>query len=288
MTKQTKRSWRSVSLLEIIDSLSYLNLVLLAVGTLLVFALLYYLLSIYSPVNGLKFPSNEATFWDSLYFSCAIFSTLGSSNIIPLGLSKFFSVVEVFSGLLTMGLIVSKIVSSSQRRILDHLIKGSYIGMLRDIRHSIANQRVRLINLSLKALQDPKAPRTIEEFEYYVRRTKHNYFRIVDSLFNKLVRYLQTEKNKNSILFNDFPVHYFEKIAQCVHSTVYHLNKSLNRFGHARYNWKNARTKEQLKKLLKSCIALIYFLDEHFKTEIISQRKEDIDKIISHIRQKHL
>ncbi|HEX7286532.1 MAG TPA: potassium channel family protein [Candidatus Angelobacter sp.] len=95
-----------------IDGMPLSILFLIVCGSLLLFAMLYWLAGRYGqgPVSG----DRSVSFRDCVYFSVVTFSSLGYGDILPRGISKVFASVEVFFGLALFGIFIAKLSSSKQ------------------------------------------------------------------------------------------------------------------------------------------------------------------------------
>jgi len=97
---------------------------------ILAFGALFFLLSstedhgIYR--DNLKISSDARGFFDALYFSFVTSTSLGYGDIKPLGLSRIFSIVEVIISLMIFGVLLSKLLSANQERILEELYDVSF------------------------------------------------------------------------------------------------------------------------------------------------------------------
>jgi hypothetical protein len=86
---------------------------LLIILITVVFAGIYFELTIHSPLNGIHDASNGSiSFGTCLYFSVVTESTLGDGNITPHGLSRACVIIQVSFGLMMVGLVVAKIVGA--------------------------------------------------------------------------------------------------------------------------------------------------------------------------------
>lgn len=97
---------------------------------IILFAGSYFLLSmvseegIYSQDQKIKNDISGAV--DSLYFSFVTSTSLGYGDITPRGISRGLAVVEVLVSLVIFGIIVSKLLSRNQEKILEELYEVSF------------------------------------------------------------------------------------------------------------------------------------------------------------------
>ncbi|RLE37864.1 hypothetical protein DRJ17_05575 [Candidatus Woesearchaeota archaeon] len=95
------------------------------IHVILVFGVSYYFLS-YIPNNSITYHGQMITqdltgLLNSIYFSFVTSTSLGYGDIAPLGIAKLLSVIEVISGLIIYGMIISKIVSVKQEKMLEEI-----------------------------------------------------------------------------------------------------------------------------------------------------------------------
>ena len=96
------------------------------------FALIYWSLTVHFPGNGLIFqadPAKQIGFLDALYYSIVTQTTFGAADIQPTGYCRALICVHVFVGLVMGGFIVAKLTSIRGRefRLLAHRIGGDWI-----------------------------------------------------------------------------------------------------------------------------------------------------------------
>ena len=99
---------------------------------IIIFAIIYYILNTIEN-NGLmsiytkqQIGSDLAGFLNTLYFSFVTATTSAYGDIAPIGISKVISMIEIITGLLMFGMLVSKIVSYKQDILLDELYNLSF------------------------------------------------------------------------------------------------------------------------------------------------------------------
>ncbi len=106
-------------LFRFIDRMSAIYLIVVFTALVLAFAFAYALLT---PINhGIK-PSDAETLWEalpnSIYFSVITISSLGFGDFHPVGIAKILVCCQVLVGLLFLGIVVSKLVSSKSNYLL--------------------------------------------------------------------------------------------------------------------------------------------------------------------------
>ena len=77
----------------------------------------HFILSL-SDNNGLVVsPTRDLNFWDTLYYSFVVETTLGCGDIQAIGFSRLLTCVQVAAGLILAGITVAKITSRESRRL---------------------------------------------------------------------------------------------------------------------------------------------------------------------------
>ena len=98
---------------------TYLELFLFWILLNVSFTAIYFLMTTLHPGHGLNLPISMGMWerlYDSFYFSVATATTLGYGDIVPLGLSKLFSVLESSIGVMVFTLLVAKMASEGQKQ----------------------------------------------------------------------------------------------------------------------------------------------------------------------------
>jgi len=118
-------------LVKFLDRISFSQTFLLWLTVIIIFAGIYFLLSM-SFHNSLMYrneviESNVMGLINSVYFSFITATTLGYGDIAPIGIiSKFFAAMEVVIGLIIWGVVISKLIGVKQERILKEVYDISY------------------------------------------------------------------------------------------------------------------------------------------------------------------
>ena len=113
-------------LLTYIDRLNGQQLAIIAIGIPFFFSLMYLIISHCFPEHGIIVPSCDSTnvkvnFLDAFYFSVITTTTTGYGDIRPIGFSRILVCIQVISGLIIAGILVSKITSSYGKALRDIL-----------------------------------------------------------------------------------------------------------------------------------------------------------------------
>ena len=121
-----------------IDSFRFRNIFLLWIAIIVMFALTFHLFS--GGNNFLYYDSVDKRvtgFPNALYFSFITASTTGYGDIVPFGIFKTVSVIEVLIGLIMIALVTSKIISIKQDIILTEIYDISFKEGISRLRSSL-------------------------------------------------------------------------------------------------------------------------------------------------------
>jgi len=112
-----KKYTQKLNFFEQLIHSNYSDLFLLWLVMNIAFTAAYFTLSLTHPSHGLNFPADMKMWvrlYDSFYFSVATTTTLGYGDIIPLGISKMFAILQASAGLMVFTVLVGKLVSKGQ------------------------------------------------------------------------------------------------------------------------------------------------------------------------------
>lgn len=115
---------------EVMKKLSFNSILTFYFLLILVFSLLFFILSSSSNGDGIyngdqRISQGINGYIEALYFSFVTSTSLGYGDITPLGISRLLSIIEVFVSLIIFGVLVSKLLYRKQDMILEELYKVS-------------------------------------------------------------------------------------------------------------------------------------------------------------------
>jgi|HubBroStandDraft_1064217.scaffolds.fasta_scaffold03133_4 hypothetical protein len=104
------------------------------------FALVYFLLTLQFPGDGLRTTGQQAgseavSFLTCLYFSVVTESTLGDGSISPLGFSRAIVGLQVLLGLVIFGILIAKLLSApvSVAARINRMVRGDWVDLVRGV-----------------------------------------------------------------------------------------------------------------------------------------------------------
>lgn len=153
----------------ILDSLTFSKILIFWSLIVILFGLIYFLFStstttLYNNID--HFPTRNIL--DHVYFSFVAATTAGFGDIVPLGLFKIASIIEIIFGVIFLALITSKIVSIKQDVILGEIYEISFAEKINRLRSSLFLFRQNLNRIIAKTEEGTIKKREISEMYHYL------------------------------------------------------------------------------------------------------------------------
>lgn len=119
---------KGFGLMDLLDRITFTKVFLLFILNILFFASIYSFLTYFYTQDGLNIASKNlmVIIKDAIYYSVVTATSTGYGDIVPSGISKLFTVLEMITGVIFTGIVVSKLVSFKQERVLDELYDISF------------------------------------------------------------------------------------------------------------------------------------------------------------------
>lgn len=262
-----------------IGDLSWFAIIAFGLYSIISFAIIFFFLSCYSPGNGLSVKTPD--FLISLHFSASVFISLVYGDIVPLGISKFFTIIEGLFGIIFITILISKIVSLRQEKMITKMYQQNYTNLFQDIREETGEHRREMNDLTRKYVNNQKDEELKKEMTQQFN-SKRGFFRIMSSQIGGLWGFLKTEKETESIIFKELNVYYFEKIMHTVWITIKDVRQSLIRIQFCKF-FLNAKGRGNLRLLLKNTSRLNEWIFKNYKSDDIKIKHKDIKEILRDI-----
>lgn len=216
---------------------SYVSIFYLWISIGFGFALMYYVLNLWLPNHGLVYShkalGHEASdFITTIYFSFITLTTTGYGDVVPLGFSKILSVLEVFSGLIVFGFLISKLISSRQEKIIEELYDTTFEDKISRIRSSLYVYRA---NLS-RIMDWIKSERKVRHYD--LTDLEANLEGLKNSI-NRVSEFLIAEEKNTLTKLNDLNINLLLNSINLSLSKVIEILSLLNK---KRCNWKKQKT----------------------------------------------
>lgn len=233
--------------------------VLLGIG----FGSAYYLLSLI-PQNALLYfnrPLDHGlfNFLNMVYFSFITLTSTGYGDIVPLGLSKILSIIEIFCGLIVFGFLISKMVSTRQEEIIEQLYDVSLEEKVSKIRTALYIYRTNISRLiqRIEATRRVK-PLDIVELEANLEGLRTNITRVS--------KFLISESKNPVTRVNDLTLNL---LFNSIHLSLAKIIEIIKQLNTKKYDWKQ----KTIARHISSCI------DSAKEVQEIYQKKPLKDEI---------
>ncbi len=187
---------------ERLDRFGFFHILLIWAFVVTLFGLVYAFLAgkdtfLYSPVTG----NSIRSVWDTLYFSFIAATTTGFGDIVPFGLFKIVSIIEVIFGLLLLAFVTSKLVSIKQDAILTEIYEISFNERMTRLRSSLLLFRQNLDRV-IGRVEEGRAKKrelqelymhitlledTLSQIEEYFKKSRGRFSKSIDPLNSQLI-----------------------------------------------------------------------------------------------------
>ncbi|MFC1697808.1 potassium channel family protein [Nanoarchaeota archaeon] len=107
---------------DFFDKVSFKKLFVIWIGVIFIFGIIFFAASYFldQPITADEDSITDDTtgLYNSMYFSFTTAATVGYGDITPVGYAKVIAVIEAIIGLLIYGMVISKLVSVKQEKLL--------------------------------------------------------------------------------------------------------------------------------------------------------------------------
>ncbi len=244
------------------------------IATILIFAVIFYLLSNFS-TNSLVINSRTGEKINNTlaltYFSFITATSTGYGDLVPLGASRTFAIIEVVLGLLIFGMLISKLVSFKQQVMLNEVYEISFHERITGLRDTFylyrtnVNRAIEKFNAGNFTKKDIRElGMTIAPFENALSDSMKILCRKEDSKYVKQI--------------DDLTIGLLLKSIELSMSKTLELFVTLN----AITTWKNDYIEEKLGAISDSVLAILNYYSKHSNLKI-REEVNDIYKLRSSI-----
>jgi hypothetical protein len=269
-----KKSVNGINLNRInglLDRLNFLHILIIWIGILLFFGLLYYFLSGESTYLVYNLTREKVSgLFDSIYFSFITATSTGFGDVIPMGYFKLFAIIEVVFGLVLLAIVTSKLVSIKQDVIMNEIYEISFYEKINRIRSSLLLFRQNVGRVITNIESNSIRKREISDLYNYLSSFEDSLKEISDLItrqpsnnFTKVLDQMSTELILNSINQS------FEKLTELI---MLMINNKIE--------WK----REIAIKIIEECMMINNSIFDGLQKAGIISEKEFIDIIIQNRR----
>lgn len=210
------------------------------------FASTYYLVSL-APQNALLYMNNPlghglSDFLEMIYFSFMTLTATSPATFMPLGVLKMLNVIELFCGLITFGLLISKIISARQEKLIEEIYDLSFEEKVSKLRSTLYVYRA---NTS-RVIDRIQAAMRVRNFD--ITDLEANLEGLKSSI-NRIERFLVSESKKSVTKVDELTLNLlFNSLSLSVSKII----DTINLLNARKYDWKR---KAAIVKHVSSCIA---------------------------------
>lgn len=233
---------------KIMGNVDFVRLLVIYFLLIIVFATIFFLLSFTAnqgihDENG-KIPLDFNGYMESVYFSFVTSTSLGYGDIHPLGLSRFFSIVEVIVSLIIFGVLISKLLTIKQEKILDELYEVSFQERITRVTSGLYNFRAEidriLSRLNGKKLTKNETEETLQNIEANLHLLS-SYLIDIDKILSRK----QSQQMKKPSNFRP------DLILDNVHSSMAKIEDLISTLKSKRINWKRKSVLENMEVIFE-------------------------------------
>ena len=167
----------------------------------ILFGLLYYVLDARYDILASR---GKEGFLNSIYFSFITSFPIGYGDVVPVGIGRFFAVIEGITGLIIYGIVISKLVSYKQESILNELYEISFEERLHRFRSALYLFRSDLSKFIFRVENNSTTQKQINDIWIMVNTLDVTLMDISKVLFKKVDReYIKKVDNLSlELIFN--------------------------------------------------------------------------------------
>lgn len=118
-------NYNYISFVERIVHTSFNTLLGIWLGVVILFGAIYWMFGLlWYPIlvqNNVPLEPIISNLWAHIYFSFVTATSIGFGDIVPIGLARFFAIVEGAAGLLIFGGVITKLVSTRHEQLIEEI-----------------------------------------------------------------------------------------------------------------------------------------------------------------------
>lgn len=264
-------------LMSWIDKLTFFRIFLVWVCMVIGFGLIYYFFS-----NGTSFFVNSVDqtrvqkITDLIYFSFVTATTTGFGDIIPIGVFKLVSILEVIFGLLMLALVTSKLVSIKQNMILSELYELSFNEKINRLRSSLLLFRQNISRIITKVEDNTIKKREVAEIYMYISS--------FDDVLNEMILFFG--KGGEFSFTKDIDSVNAELIIMSILNSFEKINELIASFNEKNIDWKRDITISLMDRTIHSSESIFerFVALNKLSAKSISELSERKKKVLSLLR----
>lgn len=263
----------------ILDRLSLLQVIGVWLIGILIFGLIFFAFTFTNhPITNNNEPLTKDVigFGNSIYFSFITAMTIGYNNLVPVGASKLFVVIEAIFSVALLGIFVAKIVAVKQEEIIQEVEELSF----EESTNSAISELYIFRNDIKTLLENSKTSKKISNEQKNFEQSL-SMFKLALQNIAQATTKLTTEQKQNSSLR-------IELILNSINFSLSRMIEVLEAFDHKKTNWK----KESITATIIECFQIMQKLYDEYsflksvepQTKVV-EKLEDLDKTLKTLEE---
>jgi len=260
---------------RLISSVDFDRIIIVYFMLILAFAALFFFLTYISAGNGIAYSNRQISldlggFLDALYFSFVTSTSLGYGDIHPIGISRLFSIVEVVVSLIIFGILVSKLLSVKQERILEEIYEISFQGRVTRVLSGLYDFRAEIDRITSKLGKEGLSTEETDELMQDIETNMH----LLSSYLVDMDRILLKEGGEHVKKLSDFRA---DIILDNLHSSIAKIEDLIAVLKARDVSWKSAPLMRNMNS--------IFSTTENICVDCINGKYENIQAVIDELRR---
>jgi len=251
------------------------RIVLLYFILIVAFGTAFFFLTYISADNGIAYSNRQISldlsgYLDALYFSFVTSTSLGYGDIHPSGFSRLFSIVEVVVSLIIFGILVSKLLSVKQEKILGEIYEISFQGRVTRVLSGLYDFRAEVDRITNKLGKEGLTKEETDELVQDIETNMH----LLSSYLVDMDKILLKEGGEHVKRLSDFRA---DIILDNLHSSIAKIEELIAALKAKDIAWKSD-------PVMKNMDA-IFSTTENICTDCMNGKYENIQAVIDELRR---
>jgi len=263
----------------ILDRLSLLQVIGVWLVSVVFFGIVFFALTFTNhPITSNNEPLTRDVigFGNSMYFSFVTALTIGYNDLVPVGLSKLFVVIEAIISIAILGILIAKIVAVKQEEIMQEVEELSFEESTNSAISELYIFRNDIKTIQENAKASKKIINELKNFEQSI-----SMFKLALQNIDHATAKLTTEQKQNSSLR-------IELILNGVNFSLSRMIELLETFNHRKADWKKesiAATIVDCQQIMQKLYDEYSFLKSVEPQTKVAEKLDDLNKTLKTLKE---
>jgi len=263
----------------IIDRLTLLQIIGLWIISIILFGMIYFAFTFTNhPITNHNEPLTKDVigFGNSMYFSFITAMTIGYNDLVPVGYSKLFVVIEAILSVAILGIFIAKIVAVKQEEIIHEVEELSFEESTNSAISELYIFRNDVKTIIETTKTSKKNNNNLKSFEQSL-----NMFKLALQNIEHATKKLTSEQKQNSSLR-------IELILNSINFSLSRMIEVLETFDHKKTNWKKesiTATIVESKQIMQNLYDTYIFLKSVEPQTKVVEKLEDLNKTLKTLHE---